>query len=295
MKVLITGKNGQVGSSLVLQFEKMPEFNVLALGHTELDITNAEQVTQIFNEFKPTIVINAAAYTAVDKAESEIKLADAINHQGPKNLADAAKENNAALIHISTDYVFDGVKQDLYDENDLTIPLNTYGKTKHLGELAIESSCEKYIIIRTSWVFGENGNNFVKTMLKLGSDKKMLNIVNDQYGGPTYVGDIVDAILKIINRIKLKANIQWGIYHYSGSPIVSWFEFAQIIFKQANEQKVLDSQVLLIPIATTDFNALAIRPKNSGLNCNKIKKVFDIEQSNWKEALKKIGAFDEGI
>ncbi|MBB1391479.1 dTDP-4-dehydrorhamnose reductase, partial [Shewanella sp. SG44-6] len=188
MKILIAGKNGQVGRCLVDLLEAQTELTFLALGREELDITDEIQVDKIVSEFQPNIIINAAAYTAVDKAEQECDLANTINRDGPCNLAHAANKINAVIIHISTDYVFDGVSTESYTESDVTAPQGEYGRSKLAGEQAVAQACPKHIILRTAWVFGEHGNNFVKTMLRLAKTRESLGVVADQFGGPTYAG-----------------------------------------------------------------------------------------------------------
>ena len=214
MKVLITGKNCQVGSCLVSQMSNIASIDFLALGRDELDITNAAQVNKIVNEYKPSVIINAAAYTEVDKAESEIELANAINNLGPKNLAKAAAQVNATIIHISTDYVFAGNKEGLYTEADEVNPQGVYGQTKLLGEQSVAQECAAHIILRTAWVFSEFGNNFVKTMLRLAQTRDSIGIVGDQFGGPTYAGDIAKTLINIAQQLE-RGCIKFGVYNYS--------------------------------------------------------------------------------
>jgi len=284
MKILITGKDGQVGSCLVSQLQEMPLINYLALSRDELDITNAEQVEQVVNEYKPTIIINAAAYTAVDKAESEFELAHAVNCSGPKYLAKAAKQVSAAIIHISTDYVFAGDKLGLYCELDEVNPQCVYGKTKLEGERAVIKECSAHIILRTSWVFSEFGNNFVKTMLRLAQYHNSLGVVGDQFGGPTYAGNIASTIITIAQKIE-QGFTKFGVYHYSGYPHVSWFEFATQIFENASARNIIESPIKVNPITTADYPTPAMRPANSKLDCGKIAADFNIAPSDWKSAL----------
>lgn len=293
MKVLITGKNGQVGSCLVSQLRDISSVEFLALGRNELDITNAEQVNEVVNKYQPTIIINAAAYTAVDKAESEIELANAINNIGPKNLAKAASNVNAIIIHISTDYVFAGNKDGLYAETDEVNPQGVYGQTKLAGEVAVAKACDKHIILRTAWVFGDNGNNFVKTMLRLSENRDALSIVGDQFGGPTYAGDIASALIKIAKRIHQGDAVEYGVYHYSGFPHVSWFDFADAIFDVAVKNKFIAKKPSLTSITTGQYPTTAKRPSNSRLNTNKITQAFAIKASDWKAALNNIQAYTE--
>jgi dTDP-4-dehydrorhamnose reductase len=287
LKILIAGKNGQVGSCLVELLEAQNELTFLALGREELDITNPIQVDKIITEFQPDIIINAAAYTAVDKAEQECELANAINRDGPHNLALAANKINAAIIHISTDYVFDGDSAESYTESDVTAPQGEYGRSKLAGEQAVAQACPKHIILRTAWVFGEHGNNFVKTMLRLAKTKDTLGVVADQFGGPTYAGDIAKAIVATSKQI-IDGNQEYGVYHYSGFPHVSWHTFAEKIFEIALEQNVLVQPIQVNPITTLDYPTPAKRPANSRLNSDKIHNVFGIKQSDWQAALVRI-------
>ncbi len=284
MKILITGKNGQVGSCLVDQLTTMSDVTFLALDREQLDITDATQVNKIVAEFNPNIIINAAAYTAVDKAEQESELAYGINRDGPHNLAVAANEINAYIIHISTDYVFSGDSLDCYTESDNTDPQGVYGRSKLAGEQAVTEACSRHIIVRTAWVFGEHGNNFVKTMLRLAKTRDSLGVVADQFGGPTYAGDIAKAILAISKQI-VDGNQAYGVYHYSGFPHVSWYDFAGKIFDIAFEQGVLKQLIQVNQITTQDYPTPAKRPVNSRLNCDNINKTFGIQQSDWRTAL----------
>jgi dTDP-4-dehydrorhamnose reductase len=291
MRVLIAGCYGQVGHCLTQQLADKVSTIVLALGRDQLDITNQGSVNAIVDNFKPTIIINAAAHTAVDKAEEEVELSYAINCDGPKYLAQAAKNVGAAILHISTDYVFEGNKVGEYAESDATNPQCVYGESKLAGELAVADACDKHIILRTAWVFGENGNNFVKTMLRLGATQDALSIVGDQFGGPTYAGDIANALIQIAKRITEGEAIEYGVYHYSGLPHVSWFEFADVIFNTALRQKVISNKPSLTSITTEQYPTPAKRPSNSCLNTNKITDEFSVEASDWQKVLKKIQAY----
>ncbi|MCU8031114.1 dTDP-4-dehydrorhamnose reductase [Shewanella sp. SM73] len=287
MKILLAGKNGQVGHCLLKLLEVQTEIVFLALDREQLDITDPIQVNKIVTEFQPNIIINAAAYTAVDKAEQESELANAINKEGPQNLALAASSINAAIIHISTDYVFDGESAESYTESDVTAPQGEYGRSKLAGEHAVALACPKHIILRTAWVFGEHGNNFVKTMLRLAKVRDILGVVADQFGGPTYAGDIANAILAISKQIARDSNA-YGVYHFSGSPHVSWHTFAEKIFEIALDKDVLVQPIQVNPITTLDYPTPAKRPANSRLNCDKIHNAFGIKQSDWQAALVRI-------
>ncbi|MEZ9539107.1 dTDP-4-dehydrorhamnose reductase [Shewanella sp. 10N.286.51.B8] len=293
MRVLITGCYGQVGCSLTEQLAKDANTEVLALDRDSLDITNQEAVNATFTEFKPTIIINAAAHTAVDKAEEEVELSYAINRDGPKYLAQAAQDVGAAILHISTDYVFEGNKIGEYKESDTTNPQGVYGVSKLAGEVAVAEACDKHIILRTAWVFGENGSNFVKTMLQLGATRDALNIVGDQFGGPTYAGDIANALIQIAKRIEQGDAIEYGLFHFSGLPHVSWCEFAETIFDKALEQDVINKKPFISSITTEQYPTPAKRPSNSRLSTDKISNIFSIEASDWKMALNNIRAYTE--
>lgn len=287
MKILVTGKNGQVGRCLVKQLSTMPDVTLLALDRDQLDITDSINVNKVVAEFIPNIIINAAAYTAVDKAEQERELAYAINRDGPYNLAVAANNINATIIHISTDYVFAGDSLAAYVESDNTEPQSEYGCSKLAGEQAVKRACLQHIILRTGWAFAEQGHNFVNTMLRLTKTTDTLDVVADQFGSPTYAGDIANAII-IITKQLADGNQAYGLYHYSGFPYVSWHAFAEKIFELGLAQGVLKQSIQVNPITTPDYPTPAKRPENSRLNCHKIKQEFGIVQSDWQAALVRI-------
>ncbi|HIF9267928.1 TPA: dTDP-4-dehydrorhamnose reductase [Photobacterium damselae] len=295
MKVLITGSNGQVGSCLVKQLESCPDIECLAFDRDKLNITSEQEVKKNVFEFLPNIIINAAAYTAVDKAEDEVELSYAINRDGPKYLAQAAENVGAVLLHISTDYVFSGDKDGIYVETDTVDPQGVYGKSKLAGEQAVLDNCSRAIILRTAWVFGEEGNNFVKTMLRLAQQRDELGIVADQFGGPTYAGDIATALITIAKTIMIEGDdfesSKYGIYHYSGLPHTSWCDFAQTIFDKIIEQKVLNKVPIVNAISTEDYPTQAKRPANSKLNTQKITETFGIQASDWQHALNQLAAY----
>ena len=282
---LITGAKGQVGSQLVQQLQAQPNTTVIATDRNTLDITNRAAVFQAAQTHRPDIIINAAAHTAVDKAESEPDFARAINVDGTRHLAEAAQNIGAAFLHISTDYVFDGKGETPYRESDATAPQSVYGQTKLDGETAALAACPRTIILRTAWVFGEHGNNFVKTMLRLGRDRDTLGIVADQHGAPTYAGDIAAALIKIAQHITTGQPTEYGVYHFSGSPYTSWHGFASEIFRHAAAQNLLPRVPVLNAIATSDYPTPAKRPANSRLDCSKIQAAFGIAPSDWQAAL----------
>lgn len=293
IKYLITGANGQLGRCLVDQLKSIGKSSILALSHDELDIRNRQLVFNIISEFNPDILINAAAYTNVDLAEKLESLAYNINVEGVKNLSEASRQVGSIFIHISTDYVFNGEANSdyAYTESDKAEPLSTYGKTKYEGELLALECNPKTVIIRTAWAFSEYGNNFVKTMLHLAKDRDSLGVVSDQFGGPTYAGDIAKALIEITNQILAGKENAFGIYHFTGKPYVSWYEFAKAIFAEAELQNILEKSPLVNSIATSDYPTPAKRPANSRLDLTKIKQVFNIEPSDWQAALKNIKAY----
>ncbi|MGG2140212.1 dTDP-4-dehydrorhamnose reductase [Symbiopectobacterium sp. RP] len=279
MRVLLTGANGQLGRCFQ---DRLPaDWQILATDSAELDITVLAQVTATVSAFKPDAIVNAAAYTAVDKAESEVELAERINAAGPANLADVVAQHGIRLVHVSTDYVFDGNASTPYTEASPTNPLSVYGITKLAGERAVSAAAPDAIIVRTAWVFSEYGNNFVKTMLRLGKDRDALSIVDEQRGCPTYAGDLAQAIIALLQQ-----NAAGGIYHYSGDKEVSWFEFAQAIFAVAVQKAVLSKAPTLTPITTAQYPTPAHRPTYSTLAGNKIK-ALGITLSDWQSALRK--------
>lgn len=282
MNVLVTGANGQLGSELRMLNDEFLIFNYKCFFTTsqDLDITDFKAVANYIKDNQINIIINCAAYTAVDKAESDEKNADLINHLAVKNLATISKENNIKLIHISTDYVFDGKAHMPYAEEDKTNPNSVYGKTKLDGERAmIEIDPANSIIIRTSWVYSSFGANFVKTMLRLGKEKKELIVIYDQVGTPTYARDLAKAILKILNDECLILNEKVEIYNYSNEGVLSWYDFAKEIMRMAK----LTCHVK--PIETKDYPTPATRPHYSLLNKSKIKSAFNLEIPYWKDSL----------
>ncbi|HBJ0987510.1 TPA: dTDP-4-dehydrorhamnose reductase [Escherichia coli] len=277
MKVMLVGGNGQLGLCLRKIFPE--EWVIHVTDSDSLDITAKDKVLETVSSFMPNVIVNAAAYTAVDKAETDCVLAFKVNVIGPGNLAYAAKINNCRLVHISTDYVFDGKAVSPYLETSTTNPLSVYGKTKLDGELAVLNVLPDAIIIRTAWVFSEFGNNFLKTMLRLGLESERLSIVGDQRGCPTYAGDIAGTILDLI-----KLNAKGGIYHFCGDSEVSWFEFASFILSEAKRMGSIAKIPQLISIATSAYPTPAQRPAYSTLNTAKIQKL-GIKPSNWKLAV----------
>ncbi|MCA6975824.1 dTDP-4-dehydrorhamnose reductase [Pectobacterium carotovorum] len=277
MNVLLTGSNGQLGRCFQ---DRLPAgWQVWATDTAELDITDYSKVLAAVKEYQPDAIVNAAAYTAVDKAESEPELAALVNKTGPENLARAAKEVGARLVHVSTDYVFDGTATVPYVETDKTNPLGVYGQTKLDGEIAVSTVLPDAIIIRTAWVFSEYGNNFVKTMLRLAKDRDDLSIVSDQRGCPTYAGDIAQAIIDLLEK-----EAEAGIYHYCGDNEVAWSDFAEVIFSSVKKQGMLANAPVVNAISTDQYPTPAKRPSYSTLNNNKIIQI-GITPSDWLKAI----------
>ena len=301
MNVLVTGSQGQLGSEMRYLVENNLASNIEHLtffftGSSKLDITKEDKIKEFIERNNIKVIINCAAYTAVDKAEEEKELADLINHKAVEYLAKVSKEYDIFLIHISTDYVFDGKSYKPYSENDKPNPQSIYGLTKLKGEKALINSGAKGIIIRTSWLYSSFGHNFVKTMLNLAQTKKELNVIYDQIGTPTYARDLAEVILRIINvrcemlssNDNLTSNIKHlqfdevEIYHYSNEGVASWYDFAKAIFE------IKDIGVKVNPIETKDYPTPARRPHYSVLNKTKIKRDFGIEIPYWRESLKRM-------
>jgi len=283
MKILVLGSKGQLGQCLNDQLV-MTEHDVIYTSRGKIDIAEFEVTKAQILEISPDIVINATAYTAVDKAEEEHKVADRINHLAVANIASICNQLDCWLIHVSTDYVFDGNSEVPYKEDNPTNPQGVYGDSKLKGEVAIEASGCKYLIIRTAWVYSEYGNNFLKTMLRLGADRDELSIVGDQFGCPTYAQDIAKTIVFILSCLDLKGSSS-GIYHYCGDESCSWYDFARAIFLEAEVQG-LKTPSYVKSITTADYPTPAIRPAYSVLDCTKIESVFDVTLSNWRDGIK---------
>lgn len=296
MVVLIAGANGQLGQAIQSISGKYPEIDFVFCSSSELDITNLENCQAVFSTYQPHFCINAAAYTAVDKAESESSKAFDINANGPENLAITCKKFNTILIHISTDFVFDAYFSDgiaYYDrelrlplksdfgltETDVPFPSGVYGLTKLQGEQAIQANWEKHFIIRTSWVYSQFGNNFMKTMLRLSSERDSLSVVEDQIGTPTNAVDLAEVLIKIIQSPTTHQSSFFGIYNYSNEGKCSWYDFAAAIFHQRG------IKIDLKPIPTISYPTPAKRPAYSVLDKTKIKKTFDIEIGEWQTSL----------
>lgn len=284
MVVLVTGANGQLGQAIQSIAGNFPAIDFVFCTSSELNITEKPNCESVFEKIKPNFCINAAAYTAVDKAESEPEKAYAINVIGAQNLAAVCKMYDTVLLHVSTDFVFDGLANQPYLEDDVPNPTGVYGVTKLQGEQAIQNTWEKHFIIRTSWVYSQFANNFMKTMLRLASEKDSLSVVSDQIGTPTNAVDLAACLLKIINTLHPTSYTlhSFGIYNFSNEGQCYWYDFAAEIFRINN------ISITLQPIPTSAYPTPAKRPAYSVLDKSKIKKVFGIEIKNWEESLKKV-------
>ena len=291
-KILLTGVNGQVGHALKT---KLTEYEVIALSREQLNLTKIHDIRRVVREIKPNVIINPAAYTEVDKAESEPELAFAINVTAAQILAEEAARLGAALIHFSTDYVYDGTKKIPYVENDELNPVSIYGKSKLAGEAAISAVGLPHLILRTSWVYGAYGKNFLKTILRLAAERDALRIVGDQVGAPTSSESIANAVVQLVDVWKPTQENQTGIYHLTNKGETSWYGFSCEIVNQYNvlmsgkDWPALKVNVKNIAaITTADYPTPAARPANSRLNNAKLKQVFDVELPAWPHALQQV-------
>ena len=276
--ILVTGANGQLGTCIKAIANNYPSCNVVFEDSSSLDITNRNQVLQYMSNSQFDYIINCAAYTAVELAEDNKEKAFEINAKAVENLTIACKRFSSILLHVSTDFVFDGKKNAPYLERDSTHPLNYYGASKLNGEQIIQQALSKYVIIRTSWLFSEFGNNFVKTMVRLGQEKKELSIVADQYGSPTYAIDLAHILLTFI----ASSSTSYGLYHFSNHGATTWYNFAAEIFKLQNQD------IRLHKTTSKQFASRAIRPKYSVLETKKVKETLNIDIRNWQSALKEM-------
>ncbi|MGB5943685.1 MAG: dTDP-4-dehydrorhamnose reductase [Leeuwenhoekiella sp.] len=285
-RILITGGNGQLAANLKVLAKDHRQTIVMDFKSAqEMDITNSASVLKAFAEKKYDYCINCAAYTQVDKAENEQELAQNINERGAKNLAEACRNSGSILVHISTDFVFDGNQSEPYSETDVPNPTGKYGQTKLQGEKAIEATMVKFFIIRTSWLYSEYGHNFMKSMLKYGRERDELTVVFDQVGTPTYAGDLALAILRII----ASGSTAYGTYHYSNEGVASWYDFASAIFDLA------DIKVELLPIRSEKYPLPAPRPAFSVFDKSKIKEEFQLKIPHWRQSLAKALNRNPGI
>ena len=283
MRILLTGANGQVGWELSDRGGQRG-LEILALDRADLDITDPVSVSEEVNRSGVSLVVNAAGYTAVDEAESKPELAFAANRDGPAHLASACGKAGIPLVHISTDYVFDGEKKGAYLETDPVSPLSIYGKSKAAGEVAVRKHLREHFILRTGWVYGVHGHNFVKTMLRLGREREKVQVVTDQYGCPTYAADLAETILRIAAKLLDGRQVHWGTYHYCGKGVTSWHGFAEAIFNLARKYvplKVKQTEA----ITTAEYPTAAKRPANSVLDCSLFRSHFGFAPKPWNESL----------
>ncbi|MGN0431813.1 MAG: dTDP-4-dehydrorhamnose reductase [Lachnospiraceae bacterium] len=274
MKVLVTGVKGQLGYDVVKELEKR-EIEAIGVDIEEMDITDADCVNRVIREAAPDAVIHCAAYTAVDAAEDNEELCRKVNAEGPRNIAGVCKELDIKMIYISTDYVFDGKGERPWEPEDERHPLNVYGQTKYEGELAVQNTLEKYFIVRIAWVFGVNGKNFIKTMLRLAETHDHLTVVNDQYGSPTYTYDLARLLVDMVLTEK------YGVYHATNEGICTWYEFACEIFKQAG------ITIEVTPVSSKEYPAKAKRPENSRMSKDKLEANGFVRLPSWQDALKR--------
>ncbi len=275
-RVLVTGARGQLGRSIQERAPQHPSLEFLFMDLAGLDITNPEQVRQVFKEFQPHYCVNCAAYTQVDRAEEEPDRCFEVNAKGVQNLVEACLEYPCVLVQISTDFVFDGGKGLPYSPEDQPNPINVYGQSKYKGEQIVKEGLQAYFIIRTSWLYSEFGNNFFKTMIRLGAERDEIRVVDDQKGSPTYAGDLADFVLMIIE----KGSSDYGVYHYSNQGVATWFEFAKRILA------LNGSGTTVIPIGSDAFGSLARRPLNSVLALDKTMQAFHFQIPAWEEPLR---------
>lgn len=276
-KVLVIGAGGQLGQCIKKIVAQRGIEDVVFPEEGVANILNIEDLSELFNQEKPAFVVNCAAYTAVDKAEDEADIAKAVNETGARNLAKLCMQHQATLVHVSTDFVFEGNEVKLLREDDIAKPINVYGVTKLDGELAIIEELNQHIILRTSWLYSEFANNFVKTMLKLGADRDELNIIADQVGTPTYAIDLANTIFDIIENPEKK----YGVYHFSNEGVTSWYDFAKAIFTLS------DTKVKVNPIPTSAYPTKATRPPFSVMDKTKIKADYNITVPYWMDSLAK--------
>lgn len=275
MNILITGCNGQLGNEMQLLQKNYPQHNWLNTDVNELDITNSRAIEQLVADRQIDGIVNCAAYTAVDKAETDKQLATALNAEAPAYLAAAVAKRNGWMIQISTDYVFDGTKHTPYVETDMPCPNSVYGATKLAGEVAVQKICPQHVIIRTAWLYSAFGNNFVKTMMRLGKEKTELGVIFDQIGTPTYAHDLAQAVMTIIDK-----GIVAGTYHFSNEGVAGWYDFTKAIHRMAGI-----TQCHVKPLHTAEYPTPAHRPAYSVLDKTKIKQTYGIEIRHWEESL----------
>lgn len=285
MKVLVVGSAGQLGFEL-MRASWPPSVEVRGVDLPELDVTRADQVDAAVAALGSGVVVNAAAYTAVDKAEIEVELALRVNRDGPAHLAGACQRHGSSLIHVSTDYVFDGTKATAYLETDPAAPVSSYGRSKEAGESMIRAELARHLIVRTSWLYGVHGQNFVKTMLRLSKERDRLRVVDDQYGCPTSAQDLASALVLLVGRIMNDPSIPWGTYHYANRGRTTWCELARtaIAFASRSTGRVVPVDA----ITTADYPTPARRPASSELDTSRIEQAFGIQPPPWRDSLRRV-------
>ncbi|MBR6876534.1 MAG: dTDP-4-dehydrorhamnose reductase [Neisseriaceae bacterium] len=284
MKYLIFGANGQLGQVLCRQLQNIAD--VCGLHSAQFNIVDSAKVFQAAQTFMPDVIINAAAYTAVDKAECERDLCFQVNISGAENIAKAAQQVGAKIIHFSSDYVFDGKQREPYTETSPTAPLNVYGQSKLLSEQAVAQACSRHFIVRTSWLFSATGHNFVKSILRHAQQTSTLRVVTDQIGSPTWVNDLANIVMALANSNENA--VDYGIYHFSGSPATSWYDFAQTIINEATSLKWLPEKPKILPILSADYPSTAARPAYSVLANHKIQAALKHTPCDWRKGLREM-------
>ncbi|MGP9801379.1 dTDP-4-dehydrorhamnose reductase [Rheinheimera sp. NSM] len=297
MKLLLLGGSGQLGQAFLHQLlqsqQQRSQFQSLALSRAKLDITDSAALAAQMAAYSPDVVLNCAAYTAVDNAEQQSDSCFAVNATAAGQLAKLCQQHNSLLVQFSTDYVFDGTSNVPYTEQHSTAPLNVYGRSKLAAEQLIQANCTKYLILRTSWLFSEYSHNFYRTMLRLAQQRlklaeqglsaaQPLSVVNDQFGCPTYAGDLAAIVLQLLQRYQLQGSVAYGVYHLAGQPAVSWYQFAQAIFA------VQQIPVSVMPVGSAQYAGAATRPANSALDCSKFCDTFAIALPQWQAALQQL-------
>lgn len=292
-KILLIGTTGQVGQELQSTLTQLGD--VVGVNRQQLDLSQPEAIRAAIAEIRPDTIVNAAAYTAVDRAETEVELAMAINATAPKIMAEAATKVGATLVHISTDYVFNGKNYTPYTETDTPEPLGTYGKSKLLGEMGVRENCDRYIILRTAWVYGSRGHgNFVKTMLRLGAQRSELSVVADQIGSPTWSYDLATAITQLLSiadtnsDVEKQTPIPQGTYHFTNSGVASWYDFAVAIFEEARQLSIPLKIEQVLPITTAEYPTPAQRPSYSVLSKVKIAAALGTHPPHWRASLRQM-------
>lgn len=287
-KILLTGVNGQVGHELLTALNTLAD--VVAVTRQQMDLSSETSILQTLDKYQPTIIVNPAAYTTVDKAETEQEQAYLVNSHAPKIMAQWAAAHNALLVHYSTDYVFDGTKEGMYLEEDTPNPQSVYGKSKLLGEQAIQQSGAKHLIFRTSWVFGVHGQNFIKTIIRLAKERESLNVVADQHGAPTSARLIAQVTQQVLAQYLQNAQFNaYGIYHLTTSGQTTWHQYAQFIVQQVQQKQILNLTVAKVcAIPSIEYPTPAKRPLNSRLSCQKLQQQFAIQLANWQDEVRDV-------